>query len=101
MVVSQKSIFQDISQADLFQKINDVCAAVESVTSTKELFEVSLPKVMALFGANRGSIFTLKGDGNDLVLEIAVGIFSARHLDEADTNTIFFAFHWFILSGQG
>src|SRR3990167_4274295 len=74
MVVSQKSIFQDISQADLFQKINDVCAAVESVTSTKELFEVSLPKVMALFGANRGSIFTLKGDGNDLVLEIAVGM---------------------------
>lgn len=74
MAVSQKSIFQDISQADLFQKINDVCAAVESVTSTKELFEISLRKMMALFGANRGSIFTLKENGNDLVLAIAVGM---------------------------
>ena len=74
MNVSSKSIFQDISQADLFQKINDICATVDSVFTTKELFEVSLKKIMALFGANRGSIFTMQENGTELVLAITVGM---------------------------
>ncbi|MCK5082422.1 MAG: GAF domain-containing protein, partial [Candidatus Omnitrophica bacterium] len=71
---SSKSIFQDISQADLFHKMNDICAVVDFVDSAEKLFEVTLHKVMALFGANRGSIFTLKEGGDGLVLAIAIGM---------------------------
>jgi len=45
MGVSSKSIFTDISQADLFQKVNDICSTVDSVISTKDLFEVSLTQI--------------------------------------------------------
>ena len=71
---SSKSIFQDISQADLFHKINNICGVVDFVNSEDKLFEITLYKVMALFGATRGSIFTLKKGGNDLVLAVAVGM---------------------------
>lgn len=69
-----KSIFQDGSQAVLFQKINDICAAVDSVISTKELFATSLTRIMELFGADRGSIFTLKENGTELILSVAEGM---------------------------
>lgn len=71
---SLKSIFQDNSQADLFQKINDICNTVDSVISTKDLFELSLKKIMALFGVSRGSIFTLAKNGTELVLAISEGM---------------------------
>ncbi|MCH8211980.1 MAG: hypothetical protein IIB99_11505 [Planctomycetes bacterium] len=71
---SSKSIFQDVSQADLFQKINDICATVDSAMSAKNLFEVSLTKIMALFGANRGSIFTLSQKNDELTLTATVGM---------------------------
>lgn len=74
MNVSQKSIFQDMSQADLFYRINDICVAVDSVRSEQELFKISLHKIMALFQAQRGSIFTLNENGSGLVLSVAEGI---------------------------
>jgi len=74
MSVLQKSIFEDISQAALFQKINNICVAIDSVSSAKELFDVALDKIMALFEAGRGSIFTLKENGQDLVLAAAMGL---------------------------
>jgi signal transduction histidine kinase len=74
MDVSQKSIFQGMSQADLFYKINDICVAVDSVKSEQELFKVSLHKIMSLFRAQRGSIFTLNENRNGLVLSVAEGI---------------------------
>jgi len=74
MDVSSKSIFQDVSQVDLFQKINDICTTVDSVMSAKDLFEISLKKIMALFGANRGSIFTLGENGTELTLTTTEGM---------------------------
>ena len=74
MSVSQRSIFEEIPQAELFRKINSICVAVDSVLSTKALFDISLEKIVALFGANRGSIFVLKENGEDLVLTSAVGM---------------------------
>jgi transcriptional regulator with GAF, ATPase, and Fis domain len=74
MDVSQKSIFQGMSQADLFYKINDICVAVDSVKSEQELFKVSLHKIMSLFRAQRGSIFTLNENRSGLVLSVAEGI---------------------------
>ena len=71
---SSKSIFQDVSQADLFQKINDICATVDSAMSAKNLFEVSLTKIMALFGANRGSIFILSQKNDELTLAATAGM---------------------------
>ena len=76
---SQTSIFEEIPQADLFHKVNDICAVVDFVSSTEKLFEITLHKIMALFGANRGSIFTLKEGSDKLVLVVAVG---ARHGEE-------------------
>jgi len=52
MDVSSKSVFENVSQAVLFQKINDICTAVDSVVSAKDLFEVSLTKIIALFAKN-------------------------------------------------
>ncbi|MCK5014296.1 MAG: GAF domain-containing sensor histidine kinase [Candidatus Omnitrophica bacterium] len=74
MSIPQKSIFEEIPQTDLFHKINDVCAVVDFVNSNEKLFEITLHKIMALFGANRGSIFILKEGSRDLVLAIAVGM---------------------------
>ena len=74
MNLSSKTIFKDIPQADLFQKIHDICATVDSVISEVELFRVSLEKIIALFGASRGSIFTFKDKDQKLVLASAVGL---------------------------
>ncbi len=74
MSVSQKSIFEDISQAALFQKINNICIAVDSSSSKKELFGIALQRILGLFGANRGSIFMLKENGQDLILAASIGM---------------------------
>lgn len=71
---STKHIIDGLSQAELFQKISDICTVVNMVTSDKELLEVSLKKTMDLFGASRGSIFILKENGKDLILKIACGM---------------------------
>ena len=45
-----ESLEQSI-QSELFRKIGNICAAVNVVTSTHQLLEVSLRQIMALFGA--------------------------------------------------
>ena len=74
MSLSSNTIFKDISQAELFQKIHDICATVDGVATEKELFTVSLEKIIALFGAGRGSIFTLKEESQGLVMASTVGM---------------------------
>ena len=74
MKVPAESIFQGILQADLFQKIHDICATVDTVITEKELFEVSLGKIIALFGASRGSVFILNENDEDLILASTVGM---------------------------
>jgi len=74
MDVSPKSIFTNVSKTDLFQKINDICSTVDSVISTKDLFEVSLSKIIELFGANRGSIFILTENEDELTLSATIGL---------------------------
>ena len=78
---SLKSIFEEIPQSDLFYKINDICAVVDFVNSTEKLFEITLHKVMALFGARRGSVFTLLENSSELVLAVAVGM---KHREEKE-----------------
>ena len=66
--------FERLSQSELFQRVGDICAAVNAVSNVRELLEVSLRQTMDLFGALRGSIFILGEDRKELVLEIGVGM---------------------------
>ena len=74
MVHPTKQIIDELTETELFQKVSEICATVNAVTNARELLEVSLKKTMALFGANRGSIFMLKENGKDLILKIAQGM---------------------------
>jgi len=69
-----KSVIEQRTQSELFEKIGDICAAVNSVVNTKELLEISLKKTIELFDAKRGSIFILDEKRKDLVLKIAQGL---------------------------
>jgi len=69
-----KTVFNDVSQSELFQKVGDICAVVNTATNSTDLFEISLKKTVSLFGAKRGSIFILKENGKDLILGIAQGM---------------------------
>ena len=68
-----KSILEDLSQAELFQKVGDICALVNSAVNEDELLTSSLRQTMELFGAGRGSIFIL-GDDHQLTLKAAQGM---------------------------
>ena len=74
MSSASKFPLEDLSQTALFQKINDICAAVDAVNSIEELFDISLKRTMGLFGVRRGSIFILNKNGSDLVLMTAQGM---------------------------
>jgi len=74
MGIVPDSIFKEIPQVELFQKINEACVVADSVATTQELFETSLNKIMELFSASRGSIFILGENGKDLTLAVAKGI---------------------------
>ena len=69
-----ESILEAIPSSILFEKIGEICAAVNTVVTTKDLLEISLKKTIELFGANRGSIFILDENGRELVLKIAFGL---------------------------
>ncbi len=71
---SQAHIFEQFTESELFQKIGDICAAVNAVSSARELLETSLKKTMELFDANRGSIYILDDNEKDLILKIAQGM---------------------------
>ena len=73
-MIHMKSILENISHADLFQKVGAICAAVNKVTNSKDLLEDSLKQIMDLFNARRGSIFLLNDCGKRLHLKAAQGI---------------------------
>ncbi|VAX35402.1 hypothetical protein MNBD_UNCLBAC01-826 [hydrothermal vent metagenome] len=62
------------TETELFQKISEVCSAVNTVSTSQELLEVSLKQTLNLFNASRGSIFILKENTENLELKIAQGI---------------------------
>ncbi len=64
---------KSFSPSALFQEISDICETVNEVNSTKELLEISLKRILDLFGAQRGSIFILDDNQTHLTLNIAIG----------------------------
>ncbi len=74
MSTSVRKRSDELSQADLFGKIGDICAAVTIATNAKELLEISLKMTMDLFHAKRGSIFLMNESGTELILKIAQGM---------------------------
>lgn len=69
-----KSSVQVLAETALFQRVGEICAAVNSVSNTKDLLKISLMKTMDLFDAQRGSIFMLDEKGKHLTLKIAQGM---------------------------
>lgn len=69
-----KSVMDETSQSILFTKISRICALVNSSFNTKELLESSLKLTLELFNASRGSIFILKNNNKELVLEASKGM---------------------------
>ncbi len=74
MTAIKKRILEQLTKTELFNKISDICYAVNRVTNARELLEISLKGTMELFDAQRGSIFILKENGKDLILKIAQGM---------------------------
>lgn len=68
------SALENLSQTELFQKVGAICTTVTSVINEKELLDVSLQQIIALFGATRGSIFILNNRTQKLVLQSAQGM---------------------------
>ncbi|MFA5260183.1 MAG: ATP-binding protein [Candidatus Omnitrophota bacterium] len=71
---NQATNFEQFTQSEIFQQIGGICAAVNAVSSARELLEISLKKTLDLFGASRGSIFILDENERDLILKIAQGM---------------------------
>ncbi len=69
------------AQYDLFQKVGEICAIVNTAINDQELLSLSLRLTMTLFGTSRGSIFILSDNGKDLILKAAEGM---RHTEEAE-----------------
>jgi len=65
---------EDHSSTELFQKIGDICATVNTVSDEDELLQISLERTMELFGAVRGSIFILNNNRKELILRAVRGI---------------------------
>jgi hypothetical protein len=49
MPAVSKSHLEEFSKTALFQKISDICAAVNVVVTAKELLEISLKNTLELF----------------------------------------------------
>ena len=69
-----KSAIKELTEADLFQKIGEICATVNTSSGTQELLDVSLTKIIDLYGATRGSVFILSDTNDQLVLKSSVGM---------------------------
>jgi len=65
---------KELTESALFLKVGEICAVVNSVIDNKELLEVSLSQTLELFGANRGSIFILDSEGENLVMKSSKGM---------------------------
>jgi len=74
MIDTMRTKLEDISQQEIFQRVGEICSLVSTVMSAKELLELSLKKTVELFGASRGSVYILKENKKDLVMEIACGM---------------------------
>ena len=74
MNLKSKSSVGELSQSVFFQKISDICSAVNITIGLEDLLEVSLKETMDLFEATRGSIFILDDDEQNLTLRIARGM---------------------------
>lgn len=74
MLFTKSAVREENTQTAVFQKISEICAAVNTVVGEKELLELSLRQTMELFGAGRGSIFLLDKNDKDLQLAIALGM---------------------------
>jgi signal transduction histidine kinase len=73
----------DLGQSELFQKVADICSVVNSVLDPQDLLDISLRRVMGLFGANRGSIFIFSPEDDTLRLRVSVGL----KMEEKDRMT--------------
>ena len=69
-----RSPLEELSENALFQKISDICSAVNSVLVPDELLKISLKEILDLFKANRGSIFILDDHEENLVLRASQGM---------------------------
>ncbi len=65
---------QLLTQSELFQKVSAICAAVNIVSETSELLEVSLARTLELFHAGRGSVFIFDEATEELTLKVAQGL---------------------------
>ncbi len=74
MLFTKSAVREENTQTAVFQKVSEICAAVNTVVGEKELLELSLRQTMELFGAGRGSIFLLDKNDKDLQLAIALGM---------------------------
>lgn len=68
------SAIDELSQAAIFRRVGDICATVNTVVDAGELLDVSLKKIMELFGANRGSIFITDGNSGEMTLAASSGL---------------------------
>ncbi len=66
--------FVDLTNEDLFKKISKICNAVTVSLTDRDLLEISLKETLELFKAQRGSIFILSENGQQLILKIARGM---------------------------
>lgn len=74
MTVTNPRRFEQLTQSELFQKINEICSAVNVAMDPLDLLKISLHKTMDLFCAERGSIFILQKNNLDLILAVAEGM---------------------------
>ena len=71
---------EKLTQAELFKKVGDICAVVNTVNDSQQLLDISLKEAMDLFGAMRGSVFIWDDHTKDLVLKSAIGLKWAEKL---------------------
>ncbi|MFP4472693.1 MAG: ATP-binding protein [Candidatus Omnitrophota bacterium] len=65
---------RQLTQTDLFNQISAICAAVNEETDSDGLLEVSLQRLLRLFGARRGSVYIFDESREELVLKSAIGL---------------------------
>ncbi len=71
---STDRFWEELPQAELFEKINDICYTVNNAGDVDGLLNASLEKIMGLFSAERGSVFLARDDSDELVLEASHGM---------------------------
>ena len=65
---------EELTQTELFQKINEICYTVNTAADVIQMLDVSLSKIMGLFNAERGSVFLFKDISGQLILEASRGM---------------------------